>query len=768
MFQGSAFEGFRIVERDPVCGMTVDPAKSPHRYSYLHRHYHFCSAGCRSKFANDPQIYLKKENQDRQAAPAATIYTCPMHPEIRRHSPGACPICGMALEPEVPAADDGGELADMMRRLRVSLALALPVVAIDMGNHLHLFHARAWISTWTQLVLASPVVLWGGLPFFERGLNSLCTRNLNMFTLIAMGIGVAYCYSVIAVIAPQYFPPEFRDAHGAVALYFEAAAVITVLVLLGQVLELRARASTSDAIRALIDLAPKSARRINRNGGDEDVPLDAIAVGDLLRVRPGEKIPVDGVVTEGGSSVDESMITGESMPATKQTGATVIGGTLNGAGSFVMRADRIGGDSMLAHIVEMVAAAQRSRAPIARLADQVSARFVPSVIITALMAFAAWALFGPQPRLATALVVAVSVLIVACPCALGLATPMSIMVGIGRAARFGILIKNAEVLERMEKVDTLVVDKTGTLTEAKPKLVATVAINGFDERALLQYAASVERGSEHPLAAAVLAAAAGNTVLLPVSDFKAVSGNGVSAIVDGRRVALGSAKFLDRAGIATGPVQPQAERLRADGATVVFAAVGDTLAGLLAIADPIKRTTPAAIAELKAQHIAIHMLTGDNATTANAVAQKLGIADVRAEILPEDKNAVVEFLRRAGHVVAMAGDGINDAPALAAADVGIAMGTGADVAMASADMTLIKGDLTGIVRARKLSVATMHNIRQNLLFAFLYNVMGVPVAAGALYPFFGVTLSPTFSAAAMALSSVSVVANALRLRRVAL
>ena len=768
MFQGSAFEGFRIVERDPVCGMTVDPAKSPHRYSCLHRHYHFCSAGCRSKFANDPQIYLKKENQDRQAAPAATIYTCPMHPEIRRLSPGACPICGMALEPEVPAADDGGGLADITRRFRVSLALALPVVAIDMGNHLHLFHAPAWISTWTQLVLASPVVLWGGLPFFERGLNSLRTRNLNMFTLIAMGIGVAYCYSVIAVIAPQYFPPEFRDAHGAVALYFEAAAVITVLVLLGQVLELRARASTSDAIRALIDLAPKSALRINRSGGDEDVPLDAIAVGDLLRVRPGEKIPVDGVVTEGGSSVDESMITGESMPVTKQTGATVIGGTLNGAGSFVMRADRIGGDSMLAHIVEMVAAAQRSRAPIARLADQVSAWFVPAVIITALMAFAAWALFGPQPRLATALVVAVSVLIVACPCALGLATPMSIMVGIGRAARFGILIKNAEVLERMEKVDTLVVDKTGTLTEAKPRLVATVAINGFDEKALLQYAASVERGSEHPLAAAVLAAAAGNTVLLPVSDFKAVSGNGVSAIVDGRRVALGSAKFLDRAGIATGPVQPQAERLRADGATVVFAAVGDTLAGLLAIADPIKRTTPAAIAELKAQHIAIHMLTGDNATTANAVAQKLGIADVRAEILPEDKNAVVEFLRRAGHVVAMAGDGINDAPALAAADVGIAMGTGADVAMASADMTLIKGDLTGIVRARKLSVATMHNIRQNLLFAFLYNVMGVPVAAGALYPFFGVTLSPTLSAAAMALSSVSVVANALRLRRVAL
>ena len=754
---------------DPVCGMQVDPAKSPHRYDYRHRSYHFCSAGCVSKFADNPQAYLEKENQGPAVAPAGTIYTCPMHPEIRRPSPGACPICGMALEPEIAGDGDGGELADMRRRFWISMALALPVVAIDMGSHLHLFHAPAWISTWVQLALASPVVLWGGLPFFERGLNSLRTRHLNMFTLIAMGTGVAYCYSVVAALAPQYFPAEFRDPHGAVPLYFEAAAVITVLVLLGQVLELRARASTSDAIRALIDLAPKSARRIKQDGGDEDVPLDAVVVGNRLRVRPGERVPVDGVVLEGSSSVDESMITGESMPVMKQTGATVIGGTLNRTGSFVMRAERIGGDSMLAHIVDMVAAAQRSRAPIARLADQVSAWFVPAVILTAAMAFAAWALLGPQPRLAYALVVAVSVLIIACPCALGLATPMSIMVGIGRAAQFGILIKNAEVLERMEKIDTLVVDKTGTLTEGKPKLVAAVAINGFDEKTLLQLAASAERGSEHPLAAAIMeAATAGNATLLPVSDFKAVSGKGVSAIVDSRQVALGSAKFLGEIGIAADPLQPQTERLRADGATVVFVAIGGTLAGLLAIADPIKPTTPAAIAALKAQHIAIRMLTGDNATTAKAVAQKLGITDVQAEILPEHKNAAVEGLKRAGRVVAMAGDGINDAPALAAADVGIAMGTGADVAIASAGMTLVRGDLAGIVRARKLSAATMHNIRQNLLFAFLYNVMGVPVAAGALYPLFGVTLSPAFSAAAMALSSVSVVTNALRLRHVAL
>jgi P-type Cu+ transporter len=759
---------------DPVCGMTVDPVKSPHHYRYLDRDYHFCSARCRSRFADDPETYLedrgllKKELQDHSTAPQGTIYTCPMHPEIRRPSPGACPICGMALEPEVPGAGDDGELSEMTRRFWISLALALPVVAIDMGNHLHLFHA-AWLSTWIEFALASPVVLWGGLPFFLRGWQSLRTRHLNMFTLIAMGTGVAYCYSVVAAIAPQIFPPQFRDPHGGVALYFEAAAVITVLVLLGQVLELRARASTSDAIRELIDLAPKSARRINADGSEADVPLDAVAVGERLRVRPGEKIPVDGEVIEGSSSVDESMITGEAMPTVKQVGATVIGGTINRTGSFVMRADRTGSDGMLAHIVEMVAAAQRSRAPIARLADQVSAWFVPAVVLTALLAFVAWAAFGPQPRFAYALVAAVSVLIIACPCALGLATPMSIMVGIGRAARFGVLIKNAEALERMEKVDTLVVDKTGTLTEGRPKLTAIVPTNGFDEKTVLQLAASVERASEHPLAAAVTdAASATNIVLLPVNDFKAVSGKGASAIIDKRRIILGTAQYLGEAGIAADPLRLQAERLRADGATVIFVGYGETLAGLLAVADPIKRTTPAAIKALEEQKIAILMLTGDNSTTAQAVAHRLGIGDVKAEILPEDKNATVESLRRAGRVVAMAGDGINDAPALAAADVGIAMGTGADVAMASAGMTLIKGDLFGIVRARKLSAATMHNIRQNLLFAFLYNVLGVPIAAGALYPLFGVTLSPAFSAAAMALSSVSVVANALRLRYVAL
>jgi P-type Cu+ transporter len=760
---------------DPVCGMTVDPVKSPHHYRYLDRDYHFCSARCRSRFADDPETYLKdraslkKELQEHSMAPQGTIYTCPMHPEIRRPSPGACPICGMALEPEVPGAGDDGELGDMTRRFWISLALALPVIAIDMGNHLHLFHAAAWPSTWIQFALASLVVLWGGLPFFLRGWQSLRTRHLNMFTLIAMGTGVAYCYSVVAAIAPQIFPPQFRDPHGDVALYFEAAAVITVLVLLGQVLELRARASTSDAIRELIDLAPKSARRINADGGEADVPLDAVTVGDRLRVRPGEKIPVDGKVIEGSSSVDESMITGEAMPTIKHVGATVIGGTINRTGSFVMRADRTGSDGMLAHIVEMVAAAQRSRAPIARLADQVSAWFVPAVVLTALLAFVAWAEFGPQPRFAYALVAAVSVLIIACPCALGLATPMSIMVGIGRAARFGVLIKNAEALERMEKVDTLVVDKTGTLTEGRPKLTAIVPTNGFDEKTLLQLAASVERASEHPLAAAIMdAASAGNIVLLPVNDFKAVSGKGASAIIEGRRIILGTAKYLGEAGIAADPLQPQAERLRADGATVIFVGAGETLAGLLAVADPIKKTTPAAIKALEDQKIAILMLTGDNSTTAQAVAHRLGISDVKAEILPEDKNATVESLRRAGRVVAMAGDGINDAPALAAADVGIAMGTGADVAMASAGMTLVKGDLAGILRARKLSAATMQNIRQNLLFAFLYNMLGVPIAAGALYPLFGVTLSPAFSAAAMALSSVSVVANALRLRYAAL
>jgi Cu+-exporting ATPase len=759
----------RPSEIDPVCGMKVDPARSAHKHTYQGRLYHFCSAGCRTKFAKEPQKFLSNGERRSQTTAAGTIYTCPMHPQIRRTKPGPCPICGMALEPESATVTDGGELADMTRRFWISLALALPIVALDMGDHLDLFHASAGILSWLQVALATPVVLWGGWPFFQRGLQSLRTRHLNMFTLIAMGTGVAYCYSLIAALAPQAFPAQFHDAHGGVALYFEAAAVITVLVLLGQVFELRARASTSDAIRALIDLAPRRARRINSEGGDEDVPLDAVVAGDRLRVRPGEKIPLDGKVMEGRSAVDESMLTGESMPALKEPGSTVIGGTLNQSGGFVMRADRIGADTVLAHVVEMVAAAQRSRAPIARLADQVAGWFVPAVIVTALLAFTAWAVFGPQPRLAFALLAAVSVLIIACPCALGLATPMSIMVGIGRAARSGILIKSAEALERMEKVDTLVVDKTGTLTEGKPKLVAASAINGFGEDELLQLAASVERGSEHPLAAAIMAAAAArNFIALPAADFAAFPGKGVSAELDHRRVLAGTAEFLREFGIAADPLQREAERLRADGATIIFVAAADRLAGLLAIADPIKPTTPAAIVALKAQNITIVMLTGDNAATAQAVARKLGITNVQAEILPQDKGAAVEALRHAGRVVAMAGDGINDAPALAAADVGIAMGTGADVAMASAGMTLIKGDLAGIVRARKLSAATMRNIRQNLLFAFIYNVMGVPIAAGALYPLFGLTLSPALSAAAMSLSSVSVVTNALRLRRVLL
>jgi P-type Cu+ transporter len=756
---------------DPVCGMTVDPAKSPHRHDHRHTTYHFCSAGCRTKFAADPEKYL----DDAKAEPAAeavaegTIYTCPMHPDVRQIGPGSCPICGMALEPETGGTDDGGELADMTRRLWISTILALPIVALDMGGHFGLVHLPGNTSQFAQLALATPVVLWGGWPFFVRGARSLITRNLNMFTLIAMGTGVAYGYSVVAALAPGIFPAAFRDRHGDIALYFEAAAVITALVLLGQVLELRARASTSGAIRALMELAPKSARRVKDDGSDEDVALDDVVAGDRLRVRPGEKVPVDGVLIEGKSSVDEAMVTGEAMPVTKEQGAAVIAGTLNGSGSFIMRAEKVGRDTMLAHIVQMVAAAQRSRAPIQRLADQVAAWFVPAVILAALIAFAAWASFGPEPRFAYALVAAVTVLIIACPCALGLATPMSIMVGVGRAAQAGILIRDAEALERLEKIDTLVVDKTGTLTEGKPKVIAVIPAQNFDEVTLLRLAASVERASEHPLAAAIVAAAAARNIApLAVRSFHSPSGKGALGMVERQRVVLGNANFLGELGISVDTLQNDAERLRGDGATVVFVAIDGKLGGLIAIADPVKATTPRAIAALKAENIAIVMLTGDSRTTAQAVAKKLGIADVEAEVLPERKSAVIEELRRAGRIVAMAGDGINDAPALAAADVGIAMGSGTDIAMASAGVTLVKGDLTGIVRARKLSAATMRNIRQNLLFAFLYNAAGVPIAAGVLYPVFGLLLSPAFGAAAMALSSVSVVANALRLRRIAL
>jgi P-type Cu+ transporter len=705
--------------------------------------------------------------------PEGTIYTCPMHPQIRQAGPGFCPICGMALEPELASAEaaPNPELADMTRRFWVALVLTLPVLALEMGGHLtnlHMLLGQKW-SNWLQFLFATPVVLWAGWPFFVRGWHSLLTRNLNMFTLIAMGIGVAWLYSVVAILLPGAFPPAFRSPGGAVAVYFEAAAVITVLVLLGQVLELRAREQTSGAIRALLDLAPKTARRLNTDGSEEEVSLDLIEVGDRLRVRPGEKIPVDGELIEGRSAVDESMVTGESMPVTKEAGSKVIAGTLNTTGSFIMRAEKVGSDTMLSRIVQMVAAAQRSRAPIQRLADQVSGWFVPTVIAIALVAFAAWSIYGPEPRFAFGLVAAVTVLIIACPCALGLATPMSIMVGVGRGAEVGVLIKNAEALERMEKIDTLVVDKTGTLTEGKPKVVAVVSAKGFDENEVLRLAASVEQASEHPLALAIVAAAQERGLnMSAVTGFDSPTGKGVVGTLDGRRLALGNAKFLRELGIPTNALEQDAERLRNEGATAIFLGVDGEVAAVIAIADPVKRTTPDALNALAKEGIRVVMLTGDNKTTAQAVARRLRITEVEAEVLPDQKSAVVQKLQREGRVVAMAGDGVNDAPALAAAEVGIAMGTGTDVAIESAGITLLKGDLTGIVRARRLSQATMRNIRQNLFFAFVYNAAGVPIAAGVLYPFFGILLSPIIAAAAMALSSVSVVANSLRLRRISL
>ncbi|HET7806178.1 MAG TPA: heavy metal translocating P-type ATPase [Pseudolabrys sp.] len=754
---------------DPVCGMKVDPHTAKHRADYRGHTYYFCSAGCRTKFVGDPQKYLGK--REREPVAEGTIYTCPMHPEIRQVGPGSCPICGMALEPEIAASESGPnpELVDMTRRFWIGLILSLPVLALEMGGHLTNLHMLLGktLSNWIQFALATPVVLWAGWPFFLRAWQSVVTRNLNMFTLIAMGTGVAWIYSVVGVLAPQLFPPAFRDADGAIAVYFEAAAVITVLVLLGQVLELRAREATSGAIRALLDLAPKTARRVKNDGSDEEVGLDTVHPGDRLRVRPGDKVPVDGVLLEGRSAIDESMVTGESMPVTKEKDSHVIGGTINKSGSFVMRAEKVGRDTLLSQIVQMVASAQRSRAPIQRLADQVSAWFVPAVIAIAILAFAAWALFGPEPRFAFGLVAAVSVLIIACPCALGLATPMSIMVGVGRGAQSGVLIKNAEALERMEKIDTLVIDKTGTLTEGKPKVVAIAPTAGFDQTKILQLAASVERGSEHPLAAAIVAEAVERKIeLMNVTGFDSPVGKGVVGTVDGRNLALGNAKFLAELGIDTSGLAAEAERLREDGATAIFLAVNGKPAGVIAIADPVKPTTPDALRALAGEGIRVVMLTGDNRTTALAVARRLGIAEVEAEVLPDQKSAVVEKLRRERRVVAMAGDGVNDAPALAAAEVGVAMGTGADVAIESAGVTLLKGDLTGIVRARALSEAVMRNIRQNLFFAFIYNALGVPVAAGVLYPIFGTLLSPIIAAAAMALSSVSVVGNALRLRRV--
>jgi P-type Cu+ transporter len=758
---------------DPVCGMTVDPHTAKHRHDHLGRTYYFCSAGCRTKFIADPDKYLSPSEHDAEPVPEGTIYTCPMHPEIRQVGPGACPICGMALEPDLVTADSGPnpELADMTRRFWIGVALALPVFALEMGSHLvggHGLVPQPW-SNLIQFALATPVVLWAGWPFFERGWQSLVTRNLNMFTLIALGTGVAWSYSVAATFAPSLFPAAFRGHDGSVAVYFESAAVITVLVLLGQVLELRAREATSGAIKALLDLAPKSARRMSDDGSEHEISIDEIAVGDRIRVRPGEKVPVDGEIVEGRSTIDESMVTGESMPVTRDVGGKVIAGTINRSGSFIFRAEQVGRDTLLARIVQMVAQAQRSRAPIQRLADQVSGWFVPAVVAVALIAFAAWSTFGPEPRFAFGLVAAVSVLIIACPCALGLATPMSIMVGVGRGAQAGVLIKNAEALERMEKVDTLVVDKTGTLTEGRPALTGLIAASGFDEDGVLRLAASVEAASEHPIAAAIVGAAKDRKlVLVRVDGFDSPTGKGAVGTIEGRQVAIGSAPFLGELKIDTDSLQADADRLRSDGATVVFVAIDGQAAGLFAISDPIKTETRAALEALRAEKIRVVMLTGDNRTTALAVAKKLGITDVEAGVLPDGKAAVVEKLRSAGRVVAMAGDGVNDAPALAAADVGIAMGTGTDVAIESAGITLLKGDLTGIVRARHLSETVMRNIRQNLFFAFIYNAAGVPIAAGLLYPAFGILLSPIVAAAAMALSSVSVVGNALRLRRVRL
>jgi Cu+-exporting ATPase len=765
---------------DPVCGMEVDPQGDGPRLEHGGRSFWFCSEHCLHRFQADPGTYADKTRRpDVASAPVhgekGVEYTCPMHPEIRQLGPGPCPICGMALEPVTVSAESGpsAELADMTRRFWVAVALSIPILVLEMGAELvpAIDNAvPAKLSVWLQLALATPVVLWAGRPFFTRGWTSVRTRKLNMFTLIAMGTGVAWLFSVVATVAPGLFPDSFQTMDGTVAVYFEAAAVITTLVLLGQVLELRAREQTSGAIRALLDLTPKMAHRLGADGAEQDVTLDLVQLGDLLRIRPGEKVPVDGVVEEGRSSLDEALITGESLPVDKSVGEQVIGGTLNQSGTLVIRADAVGRDTMLARIVQMVAEAQRSRAPIQRMADRVSAWFVPAVIGVAALAFLVWATVGPEPRLAHALVVAVSVLIIACPCALGLATPMSIMVGVGRGARTGVLIKNAEALERMEKVDTLVVDKTGTLTEGKPSVATVVQTGSWDEEQVLRTAAAVEQVSEHPLARAIVEAARPETgqnsgkVLPTVADFNAPTGKGVTGTVEGHRVLVGSPSFLESHGIGTAAVAGQADSLRADGATAVFVAADQEIVGLIAIADQVKQSTPEALAELRSAGIEVVMLTGDNRVTAETVAGRLGIDRVEAEVLPDRKGEVVARLREQGRVVAMAGDGVNDAPALAAADVGIAMGSGTDVAMESAGITLLHGDLTGINRARHLSNATMSNIRQNLGFAFAYNVAGIPIAAGVLYPAFGVLLSPILAAAAMALSSVSVITNALRLR----
>ena len=751
---------------DPVCGMKVDPQKTLHHADHAGTRYYFCSTGCRTKFVGDPEKYLNKpEASPKLLVASDVIYTCPMHPQIRQRGPGNCPICGMALEPETVSSESGPnhELIAMTWRFWIGLGLTVPIVFLEMGGHVVRLPLSETLSNWIQLALATPVVVWAGWPFFVRGWQSILYRSLNMFTLIAMGTGVAWAYSVVATLAPGIFPAAFRMG-GSVAVYFEAAAAITVLVLLGQVLELRAREHTSSAIRALLDLAPKTARRISHDGAEEEVPIGGIGVGDKLRVRPGEKVPVDGVLLEGRSSLDESMVTGESMPVTKQPGANLIAGTINQTGGFVMRAEKVGSDTLLSQIVQMVAKAQRSRAPIQRLADQVAGSFVPAVVAIALLAFIGWAIFGPEPRFAYGFIAAVTVLIIACPCALGLATPMAIMVGVGRGAGEGVLIKDADALERMEKVDTLVVDKTGTLTEGRPRVVTIIA-PGLSEDDVLRLAASVENASEHPLARAIVAAAAKrNLALATVQEFNSPSGKGAVGRAENRSISLGNAKFLDELGVSTAPLDAAAEQLRGDGSTVIYVAIDGNAAGVIAIADPVKASTVPALKALTDSEIRIVMLTGDNRTTALAVARRLGIIDVEAEVLPDRKSAVIERLRSEGRVVAMAGDGVNDAPALAAADVGIAMGTGTDIAIESAGVTLLGGDLGGIVRARNLSKITMRNIRQNLFFAFVYNAAGVPIAAGVLYPVFGLLLSPIVAAAAMAFSSVSVIGNALRLR----
>ncbi|MGB7991233.1 MAG: heavy metal translocating P-type ATPase [Candidatus Methylophosphatis roskildensis] len=768
-----AHEQGAATAKDPVCGMSVQLDTGKPMAVHQGGTYHFCSQKCHDKFVADPARYLAGK-QPATAAPKGTKYTCPMHPEIVRDAPGDCPICGMALEPMgVPAADEGPnpELVDFKRRLLLGAVLTVPLLLLTMGPLVGMGFAREAMgertAQWVELVLATPVILWAGWPFFVRGVKSVVNRSLNMFTLIAMGVGAAYLFSIAAVLAPGLFPAGFRDAQGHVGVYFEAGAVIVVLVLLGQVMELAARERTGSAIRALLDMAAKTARAIRPDGREEEIPLEQVVVGDRLRVRPGDKVPVDGVVVEGRSSVDESMISGEPVPVEKVAGDVLTGATINGTGSLIMEAKRVGADTLLSQIVEMVASAQRSRAPIQKFADAVAGKFVPAVVAIAVLAFIAWAVWGPTPALAYALVSAVAVLIIACPCALGLATPMSIMTATGRGAQAGVLIKNAEALERFAKVDTLIVDKTGTLTVGKPRLVAVMPEAGHDEAEVLRLAASLELGSEHPLAEAIVAGAEARGIELAKAEaFEALTGMGVKGVVDGKSVALGNAKLLAELGKDGGRFAHTANARRDQGETVMFVLVGDEIAGLVSVADPVKDTTAEALKALHVQGLRIVMATGDNERTARAVAGRLGIDDIRADVLPADKARIIQELQAEGRKVAMAGDGVNDAPALAQADVGIAMGTGADVAIESAGFTLVKGDLNGIVRARHLARATMRNIKQNLFFALVYNAAGVPVAAGVLYPFLGILVSPIFAAAAMSLSSISVVGNALRLRRV--